>query len=275
MKFKVCILLCILITSCNPKQNDTVISETINTDSILVDNTIESSIDNNDEFDDLDYYANFSYKGIQIFEDRPYGEDDYTKKLLHIMDTIVGLFSVDNRYILKQCRIVKVNTYEQDCGYTVIEPTLETKDTCFYLIRGLKGFNKNDVNIVHHLQNINLWANTSHNFKYSGVNYLLKSEGEVLSSQGEGNDKWEDTANYKLYLISGEKSQCLLKMKSFQDRITELRLVGDLDGDNKPDFIIYSPQGYEDNRLLLFLSSFADKDELVKLVSITFDSFAC
>lgn len=270
------VFIIISLVSCNNKQSQ-VNDNSVDTITIAADTTtlIEKDTDDiaNIELDE-EYIQNFSYKGINIFEPRVYESTDFTKQLLHIMQPLAGLFHKGNKYELKECKIVKNNVYEDECsGSTMLEPTLDIKGNCLYLIKGLKSFDKNVLDTVP--ANIKVWLNKTHSFTFNNTGYQFRSEGKLISKNGSGDEYYENIRDYKLYLSTGDKTQCIVQMKYFADTMTEILFIGDLDKDGKPDLIISSPDHYESNRLLLFLSSYAGSNEIVKLVSITADSFAC
>lgn len=273
MKLTFLIITCTCILfSCNMKKETDKNSNVQANDSTLYNNPEANS--NEDEYYSEfyeAYFSNYSFEGINVFQPMAYNESDYSKQLFHIMDTIVGLFQSGNRYQLKKCWIVKVNLFENECTEsTMIEPTLNTREQCLYLFRGL---NKHKNGILDTVPaNIVLPVGEQKDFVFNNVTYNLKAEGKVT---GEDRGSWDHIKNYKLYLTSDGKTQCITEMPTFKDTVTTITFIGDMDGDGKPDFIIDSPDWYEDYRILLLLSSFAEEGDFVKLVSITVDSFAC
>lgn len=272
-------IVCLTLLACNPKQNsndinpsDTVIVDITKPDSsAIIPDTID--IIKNEQLDD-NYINNFSFKHIEIFEPRAYEESDYTKHMLRVMEPLFGLFQKGNKYELKRCKIIKNNIYNEECSEApVMEPTLDVKGNCLYLFKGVNFVAKAVLDTVP--SGYKVWVGQTKNFKFKGVDYQLKSEGRVLSKSGKGEEYFENIRDYKLYLISDNKAQCIVEMKYFADTMTEIRWIGDLDGDNKPDFIISSPDHYESNRIMLFLSSMAEGQNMVKLVSIMVDTYAC
>lgn len=269
-------IICMLVVSCNTRQNTEQSTITVPTDTLMQVTTDGGEYDEEYAAFYEKYFSNFSYDGIKMFQEMGYNDSEYTRELFHIMDTIVGLFKTGDKYSLKTCWIEKVNAYENECtGATEIEPTLNTKEKPLFLFRGLKHYNQNTV-IDTIPAGLRIWTGQKKDFVFNDIPYQLRAEGTVLNKVNENTEMYyENIKDYKLYLTCGDKTQCIVEMKKFADTMTELCWIGDLDGDGKSDFIVSSPDWYEDYRVLLFLSSYAEGDELVKLVSITVDSFAC
>lgn len=263
--------------SCNNKQaprTDDQLTDSISTtDSVTIAEEAPTYKFEEIELDEA-YLENFSYKGIQLFEPRPYEENDFSKELFNIMEPFIGLFKNGKKYELKPCKITKTNLFESDCdGTLMIEPTLDVKGNCLYLIKGTHLKAKNVVDTIP--AGVKVWLKKIYPFKFNKIEYTLKSEGDLVFRSDSRDGYYENIRNYKLYLTDGTKNQCIVEMKYFVETMTEILFIGDLDGDNKPDFIINSPDHYEAVRLMLFLSSYAEGDDLVKQVSITADSFSC
>lgn len=263
--------------SCNNKQAQK--TEAQITDSIATVDSLEllekpSELEFEEIVLDEAYLENFSYKGIQLFEPRPYEENDFSKDLFNIMEPLIGVFKNGKKYEIKSCKVAKTNLFESDCDGTImIEPTLNVKGNCLYLIKGVDFKTKNVVDTVP--AGVKVWLKKSYTFEFNKIQYTLNSEGDLVSRSDSRDGYYENIRNYKLYLTDGANNQCIVDMKYFVETMTEILFIGDLDGDNKPDFIINSPDHYEAVRLMLFLSSYAEKDEIVKQVSITADSFSC
>ena len=57
-----------------------------------------------------------------------------------------------------------------------------------------------------------------------------------------------------------------LEETSFNDTFVQLLFVGDIDADGKLDFIFNASRDYEEERVVLYLSSYAKDNEIIKKV---------
>lgn len=117
-----------------------------------------------------------------------------------------------------------------------------------------------------------VWPKQKISFIFNDVEYFLRAEGEILSSEkvhtDAGEEIYRNVKNYKLYISTKDiPEKLLLKESSFNDTFVELLFVGDIDRDGKPDFIFGANRDYEEERVILFLSSKAEKENVVKKVS--------
>lgn len=124
-----------------------------------------------------------------------------------------------------------------------------------------------------------IWPTEKLKFRFGDEEYTLRAEGKVLSSEkvhtDEGDEFYQNVKDYKLYLSANNAPETLfLQEESFNDTFVELLFIGDIDKDGKPDFIFGANRDYEEERVILYLSSQARKGKLIKKaaeVAIQFD----
>lgn len=85
-----------------------------------------------------------------------------------------------------------------------------------------------------------------------------------------------DATQYRLYIknLKTGNQQLLSAQSNFDDKMIEILFIGDFDGDNLPDFIIDNSRHYNSFAPTFYLSSYAIKNEMVKIVAIH-DSVGC
>jgi|GEM_PF-6696194 len=92
-------------------------------------------------------------------------------------------------------------------------------------------------------------------------------------------ETWKPKSNYVLNIENNNLTQKIAELSTFHDSIPELLWAGDLDRDNKMDFIFYLSPNYLVQLYYLFLSSYSQKDQLVGAASCFMDvvdwRFAC
>jgi hypothetical protein len=126
-----------------------------------------------------------------------------------------------------------------------------------------------------------IWPNEKVSFKFNNTEYLIRAEGKVLSTEnvytdGDKLEKYQKVENYKLFISTKDsKEQLFLTEKSFNDTFVELLFVGDIDNDGKLDFIFGANRDYEEERVVLYLSSQAEKGQIIKRVSEIAVQFDC
>lgn len=125
-----------------------------------------------------------------------------------------------------------------------------------------------------------IWPKEKLKFYFGSQEYTLRAEGKVISSEkvytDNGEEVYQNVENYKLYISAlNSPEQLFLEEKSFNDTFVELLFIGDIDKDGKPDFIFGANRDYEEERVILYLSSKAKNGQLIKKVSEVAIQFDC
>ena len=115
-----------------------------------------------------------------------------------------------------------------------------------------------------------IWPNDNVLYTFNNQQYQLKGYGKINSTSVQTNEKgheevFHDVENYKLtYSANRGKEINMLQVDSFNDTFIKTLFVGDIDRDGKLDFIISNPTNYEENGILLILSSQIKDNDIEK-----------
>lgn len=125
-----------------------------------------------------------------------------------------------------------------------------------------------------------IWPKEKVTYSFNSDEYTLRAEGKVLSSEkvhtDNGLETYQKVENYKLFISYNNSPEVLfLEQASFNDTFVELLFAGDIDGDGKLDFIFGANRDYEEERVILYLSSDAKNGEIIKKVSEIAIQFDC
>lgn len=128
-----------------------------------------------------------------------------------------------------------------------------------------------------------IWPGEKLSLKFNNLQYDLRGEGKIISKSKRFTDDENEedyymvVEQYKLYLTIGNTSRKLLIAADACDGDANVQLLfaGDIDGDGKLDFVFGANRNYEEERVILFLSSKAANDEEVKKVSEIAVQFDC
>ena len=134
----------------------------------------------------------------------------------------------------------------------------------------------NSLKILHN----KIWPEEKVTYNFNGDEYALRAEGTVLSSEkvhtDNGLETYQKVENYQLFISYNNSPEVLfLEQASFNDTFVELLFAGDIDGDGKLDFIFGANRNYEEERVILYLSSDAKNGEIIKKVSEIAIQFDC
>lgn len=182
-----------------------------------------------------------------------------------------------NDFILTESNISVGKDYN-DCLQDSI--TYVSSENNIMMIRGITQKNRKIKSIVPDKNSVRPGENMD--FIFNNKKYILRGEGiitqdnKVYIIDGYQNDNTgEEIFNYKLYLSTSNKEQLLLSMPKFKSTFVEILLIGDLDRDGKPDFVFDVSRDYEERRVMLFLSSPAQKNEIVRIIDEAIYIFDC
>lgn len=88
-------------------------------------------------------------------------------------------------------------------------------------------------------------------FQWKNQNYELMATGRTFTDAYERSNEWYTLAMYH----NGKKLRTLIIQNEYNDTQTSILLISDLDNDQIPDIILSSPRDYEEDRILIFIST--------------------
>ena len=98
--------------------------------------------------------------------------------------------------------------------------------------------------------------------EFKNQSYTLRATGSLDSNQYGIHPR-----NYRLIVTKGTASNLLSSAPYFDEAMIEIIFIGDIDGDGLLDFLIDNSHKYSIRKYGLYLSSFANNDECVRLVA--------
>jgi hypothetical protein len=106
-----------------------------------------------------------------------------------------------------------------------------------------------------------IWPKETVQYSFNNQKYLLKGYGDITGTQVQSNELgheeiFHDVKNYKMtYSFNSGPEISMFKAEQFNNTFIKTLFVGDIDRDGKLDFIISNPTDYEENSIMLILSS--------------------
>lgn len=216
-------------------------------------------------------------KNIKILIPRSYRNWDKNNRANDLNNNWTELYSKNGKYFLDKANYKIEKSYDE-CSGDSTKIIIPKNETLLYI---------NTANIP--LGNINslaikknkIWPKEKINFLFNNTEYTLRADGEVLSSEQvtseEGQSElYQNVKNYKLFISTkNSPERLLLNIENFNDTFVKLLFVGDIDQDGKLDFVFDASRDYEEERLILYLSSPAKNGNLVKEVAEIAVQFDC
>jgi len=188
----------------------------------------------------------------------------------------IDLYEKNGKYYLSKADFKLESGYDECIGDSTKIIESKNKTMVFMDLKDLKLGEIKSLKIAKN----KIWPKEKITFTFNNVDYFLRAEGKVLSSEkvhtDDGLETFQVVENYKLYISTKDiPEKLLLKEDSFNDTFVELLFAGDIDNDGKLDFIFGANRNYEEERVILFLSSKAEKENVVKKVSEIAIQFDC
>lgn len=275
MKKTIAILSLALVFSCkNHTENQT--TKTSQTDTLAVKkDTITKSITEAEEQSE-DIEKPYSESKFRIL--LPLGYRDYEgKNKTEILDkTWLDLHEKNGKFYLDKADYTMEEGYDECAGY----PTkiIKSNRKTMILIEN-KGLEEGEIQSVEITKN-EILPKEKISFQFNGDTYTLRGEGKILSSENVSEDNgvkvFHNVGDYKLFLSVNDKDETLIiKEDTFNDTFVKLLFVGDVDRDGKLDFIFNANRDYEEERILLFLSSEAENHSKKRKVAEGVVQFDC
>ena len=128
-----------------------------------------------------------------------------------------------------------------------------------FLITGLTQYNANPIP-EQEMYYINLTPANRWSYEVNGRQYEIRAEADRFDA-GAWGDLQVD--HYTLYLRKNETEQPILAFDHREDTVPQFLFIGDIDGDGAADLIIDDADTFEEDKIVLYLSTAARPGELV------------
>lgn len=180
-------------------------------------------------------------------------------------------------YNLKKAKVSISKGYDQCAG---VETRIINNDNSENLIAFINSdYITNELKINKVIDStLVLLPSQYYNFKRKNTPYTLTASSKTKLIKYKENQNFDEVKDYQLSLINNltKKRIILYQQADYVDTITEIEFIGDLDGDNQPDFIISSPSFYEESRYIIFLSRDYNWNKIIQQYSaIFYNQFDC
>lgn len=181
----------------------------------------------------------------------------------------------DAYYLSKPNYTIKES--EDECSGALTKTIISNNKTLLFINN--KQLQLGKINTINFEKN-KIWPNEKVTFNYNNTAYTVRAEGTIISTDNvqteTGEERFSEVENYKLYISTNNTTETLfLEEKSFNDTFVTLLFVGDIDADGKLDLLFEANRHYEEKRLILYLSSEAEKKEIIKKSAEIAISFSC
>ena len=219
-------------------------------------------------------YAEFKNE-FDILIPRSYRDWEYKNEADKLNKNWLALLKIDKKYFLEKADYKISRGFDECVGDST--KIIEAENTILFLDN--PNFKTGLLNSVA-ITKKKIWPAQKWNFTFNNVKYQLQAKGQITSkekfSNTDGDDAFYEVANYKLYISAANAQETLLlQQDTFNDTFVELLFIGDFDRDGKPDFVFSANRNYEEERVVVYLSSRAKKGKAAEKVSEIAVQFDC
>lgn len=170
-----------------------------------------------------------------------------------------------------------ITTGQDECSGALTKTIISNNKTLLFINN--KNLKLGEINSINFNKN-KIWPNEKLTLNYNNIEYTLRAEGNIISTENvqtdTGLERFSEVENYKLYISTNNTTEVLfLEEQSFNDTFVKLLFVGDIDSDGKLDFIFEANRFYEELRVILYLSSEAKNEEIIKKSDEVTIGFGC
>ncbi|MGV0918965.1 hypothetical protein ACTS94_01050 [Empedobacter falsenii] len=206
----------------------------------------------------------------------------YDRKEAHLVEKLAqknwySLTKNKQIYNLKKAKVSISKGYDECSG---VETRIINNDNSENLIAFINSdYITNELKINKVIDSTLILLPSQHyNFNIKNTPYTLTASSKTKLIKYKENRNFDEVKDYQLSLINNltKKRIILYQQADYVDTITEIEFIGDLDGDNQPDFIISSPSFYEESRYIIFLSRDYNWNKIIQQYSaIFYNQFDC
>jgi len=277
MKKTILLLLFIGLISCKQKSYDKTIKvlkeepKVLNENNKVIDNTIDIDSTSIDLVDSsIKTRANEKYIDILVTT-HAYRDWEGENDTNILTKNWIDLHEKDGKYYLSKANY-KIQRFVDECSGSNAS-VINSKNNTLLLI------NKPDLKLGEvksiAIKKKHIWPNKKVTYNFNNIKYTLRAEGEIISPEKE-QLYGDNIKNYKLYFSTNNSTETLfLEEPSFNGTFVELLFVGDIDNDGKLDLIFSASTDYEEERVLLFLSSKEKNGSIIKKAGEIVIQFDC
>lgn len=206
----------------------------------------------------------------QILTPTIYHNDEIDNSMFH--NDWVGLYRNDAGFYTKKTDLTIEPTYDpivdsegQKTGWE-IRINEKKSDSCYFLISNVN-IKLGQVNSVK-INKKTVPPNQPLNFTFNDKKYEIFSTARVFQTD-KNTEEYFSAEGYRMYLLNKteNKKTLISAQENFDDSNIEILFIGDLDGDDLPDLIIDNSRHYNAFSPTLYLSSYKNNDELLKIVA--------